>query len=105
MLDTNSPSSPGGNGGNHQGHYPEGSVSFRVDLELATRGLRVGVGVKLSNLEKALLPTGKVRLLGVYFRGSVVVRVEVRKEFPFVGMVRPTLGASVVRSECEAFPR
>lgn len=62
-------------------------VSLRVDLEAATRGLRIAFGVKLSNLEKALLPTGTVRVLEVYFRGSVSVRMEVRRDFPFVGMV------------------
>lgn len=64
-------------------------MSFRVALELATRGLSVGVGVKLSSLKKALLPTGNIRLLEAYFRGSISVRLEVRDEFPFVGKVNP----------------
>ena len=37
--------------------------------------------------EKVPLPTGKVRLLELYFKGSLSVRVERRDEFPFVGMV------------------
>lgn len=62
-------------------------MSLRVDLEVATQGLRVGVKVKASSLEKALLPTGTVRLLELYFRGSVSIRAELRDEFPFVGKV------------------
>lgn len=68
-------------------------MSIRVDLEVATQGLRVGVGVKASSLEKALLPTGTVRLLEFYFRGSVAIRAELRKEFPFVGTVRGRIRA------------
>lgn len=63
-------------------------VSLRVDLEVASRDLRVGVRVKASTLEKALLPTGKVRLLEFRFRGSVSIRAELRDEFPFVSTVR-----------------
>lgn len=62
-------------------------MSLRVDLEVATQGLRVGVKVKASSLEKALLPTGTVRLLELYFRGSVSIRAELRDEFPFVSKV------------------
>lgn len=62
-------------------------MSLRVDLEVASPDLRVGVRVKASTLEKALLPTGTVRLLEFYFRGSVSVRAELRDEFPFVSTV------------------
>lgn len=62
-------------------------MSLRVDLEVASQDLRVGVRVKASTLEKALLPTGTVRLLEFYFRGSVSVRAETRDEFPFVSTV------------------
>lgn len=62
-------------------------MSLRVDLEVATQGLRVGVKVKASSLENALLPTGTVRLLEFYFRGSVSIRAELRDEFPFVSKV------------------
>lgn len=63
-------------------------MSLRVDLEVASQDLRVGVRVKVSTLEKALLPAGTVRLLGFYFRGSVSIRAELRDEFPFVSTVR-----------------
>ena len=63
-------------------------LAFRVDLEVATRGLSVGVEMKPSARgEKALLPTEQVLLLDLYFKGSLSVRVERRDEFPFVGMV------------------
>lgn len=62
-------------------------MSFRVDLEMATQGLRVGVRVKASSLEKARVPAGTVRLLELFFRGSVSVRAELRNEFPFVTTV------------------
>lgn len=62
-------------------------MSLRVDLELASQDLRVGVRVKLSSLEKALLPTGTIRLLELYFRGSLSIRAEVRDEFPFFSTV------------------
>lgn len=64
-----------------------GRTSFRVDVEAATRDLRLSFGVGLSNLEKALLPTGTVRMLELYVRGSVAVRVDARRDFPFLGMV------------------
>lgn len=85
MLDPTSATSPGGGDGKctREGEC----VSLRVDLAVATQGLRLGVGVKVSSLEKALLPTGTVRLLEVFFRGSVAIRAELRKEFPFVGTV------------------
>lgn len=87
MLDPASPYSPGGGYISNERQNAKKFVSLRVDLELATRDLRVGVGVKLSNLEKALLPTGNIRLLEVYFRANVSVRLEVRDEYPYVGSV------------------
>eukprot|EP00752_Nemacystus_decipiens_P012056 g10688.t1 len=81
-LDPSSSSAPGGGDGRC---IQEGEcVSLRVDLEVASQDVRVGVRVKVSTLEKALLPTGTVRLLEFYFRGSVSVRAETRDEFPFV---------------------
>ncbi|CBJ25605.1 hypothetical protein Esi_0003_0313 [Ectocarpus siliculosus] len=82
MLDPTSSASPGWGDGrcNHEGEC----LSFRVDLEVAAPDLRVGVRVKVSSLEKALLPTGTVRLLELFFRGSMSVRAELRPEFPFV---------------------
>eukprot|EP00903_Cladosiphon_okamuranus_P007691 g7454.t2 len=81
-LDPTSSASPGWGDGRCR---LEGKcVSLRVDLEVASQDLRIGVRVKASNLEKALLPTGTVRLLEFYFRGSVSVRAEIRDEFPFV---------------------
>lgn len=62
-------------------------MALKVDLEVATQGLRVGARVKASSLEKAFVPTGTIRLLELYFRGSLSVRAELRDEFPFVGMV------------------
>ena len=62
-------------------------MSFRVDLEIVTQGLRVGVRVKASSLEKARVPAGTVRLLELFFRGNVSVRAELRNEFPFVATV------------------
>ena len=87
VLDPASPAAPGWGDG-RCGTLERDCLAFRVDLEVATRGLRVVIGVKPSARgEKALLPTGKVRLLEVYFKGSLSVRVERRNEFPFVGMV------------------
>lgn len=85
MLDPSSSASPGWGDGlcSREGEC----VSLRVDLEVATQDLRVGVKVKASSLEKALLPTGTVRLLELYLRGSVSVRAELRDEFPFVSKV------------------
>ena len=54
---------------------------------MASKGLRVGVRVKASSLEKAKLPAGTVRLLELFYRGSVSVRAELRDEFPFVKVV------------------
>ncbi|CAM9311435.1 unnamed protein product, partial [Hapterophycus canaliculatus] len=82
VLDPTSSASPGWGDGRCSLEGGE-CVSLRVDLELASQDLRVGVRVKLSSLEKALLPTGTIRLLELYFRGSVSVRAEVRDEFPF----------------------
>lgn len=73
-------------------------MSFRVNLAVATQGLRVGVGVKASSLEKALLPTGTIRLLELHFRGSVSVRAELQSNFPFVGMVSEMLGGDRARA-------
>ncbi|CAM9760862.1 unnamed protein product, partial [Ascophyllum nodosum] len=86
VLDPASPAVPGWEDG-RCGTLEKDCLAFRVDFEVATRGLRVGVGVKPSARgEKALLPTGKVRLLEVYLKGSLSVRVERRDEYPFVGM-------------------
>ena len=85
VLDPGSPASPGWGDG-RCGREGE-CVSFRVGLEVATQDLRVGVRVKVSTLEKALLPTGTVTLLELYLRGSVSVRAELRDEFPFVSTV------------------
>ena len=87
MLDPASPAVPGW-GDDRRGTLEKDCLAFRDDLEVATRGPRVDVGVKPSARgEKALLPTGKVRLLELYFKGSLSVRVERRDEVPFVGMV------------------
>lgn len=74
-------------------------MSLRVDLEVASPDLRVGVRVKASTLENALLPTGTVRLLEFYFRGSVSVRAEIRDEFPFVS----TVSGSTILLVCKRF--
>lgn len=85
MLDPNSSAAPGW--GDGRCTHPGECLALRMDLQVATEGLRLGVGVKFSSLEKALLPKGTVRLLELCFRGSVSVRVELKKEFPFVSTV------------------
>ncbi len=99
MLDPGSSASPGWGDGRCR---REGEcVSLRVDLEVATQDLRVGVRVKASTLEKALLPTGTVRLLELFLRGSVSVRAELRDEFPFVSTVSESgRRARRVRKRC-----
>lgn len=63
-------------------------LALQIDLEVATRGLRVSFGVKPSTRgDKAVLPLGTVRLLQLYLKGRLSVRVELTEEFPFVGMV------------------
>ena len=85
VLDPASPTSPGW--GDGRCNRVVQCMSFRVNLEMATQGLRVGVRVKASSLEKAKVPAGTVRLLELFFRGSVSVRAELRNEFPFVTTV------------------
>lgn len=63
-------------------------LALQIDLEVATRGLRVGFGVKpLTRGDKAVLPSGTVRLLELFLMCRLSVRLELTEEFPFVGMV------------------
>lgn len=86
MLDATTPGTPGY--GDGKCTLATDCLGLQIDLEVATRGLRVGFGVKPSTRgDKAVLPSGTVRLLALYLMGRLSVRVELREEFPFVGIV------------------
>ncbi len=63
------------------------AVHFRTNFQMASRDLSLVCAIKMTSLERAMLPSGVIRLSELFISGTLLITVEILPDFPFVGVV------------------
>ncbi len=63
------------------------AVHFRANVQMASRDLSLVCAIKMTSLERAMLPSGVIRLSELFISGTMLITVEILPEYPFVGVV------------------
>ncbi len=63
------------------------AVHFRTNVQMASRDLSLVCAIKMTSLERAMLPSGVIRLSELFISGTLLITVEILPQYPFVGVV------------------
>ncbi len=62
------------------------AVHFRTNVQMASRDLSLVCAIKMTSLERAMLPSGVIRLSELFISGTLRITVEILPQYPFVGL-------------------